>query len=101
MPGSKKGGPQSKHLRPVTSTDDPVYKKLAAGRDAHNKKQSEARKRRQDYKNQLSEFKEQQLETAQSYIEAGVPSPADLIMNMIQEQLIIVANPELKTAELE
>ena len=101
MGGSNKGGPQSSHLKPIRDTDDYRYQALKKGRERRVKRQREGKERRQRYEDQLATLKTEQLETAKGYIESGeVPSPADLLMSMITEQLVTVANPELTTGEL-
>ena len=100
MPGSKPGGPQSKHLKPIKSKDDPKYKKLAEGRERFQEGQRMRKKRRQDYTDRLSNIKAEQLNVAEEAINNGeVPEPMQLLLELIKEQRVVLANPDLSTAE--
>lgn len=86
---------------PIKDTDDPRYLKLAAGRDAYNKRRQEAAARRKEYELSLKEFKGQQFEEAQLNISEGrVDGPTEMLMKMIEEQTLAVSNPGLTTNEL-
>ena len=83
------------HLIPMTGVDDPRYANFAAGRDKYNQYQKENKKRRESYQKQLAEFKQSQMETAQYYMNNGLPNPAELLVSMIQTQLMVLADPKL------
>ena len=86
---------------PSKDTDCPQYKKMAAGRDALNKRRQQAAKKRKQYDLALKEFKAEQFNEAQARMESGdIRSPAEMIIDMIKEQELAVANPALTTNEL-
>ena len=93
--GSVSGNSQSKHLKPIMDTDDPRYKNLAEKRDAYNAWQKKNKERRMTYADQLKEFKADQIQTAKFYMDNGLPNPAELLMNMIQSQLMVLADPKM------
>ena len=100
MPGSPKGGPQSNNLKPIRSTDDPRYKKLAEGRERYAEARRTRKKRRQDYTDRLSDIKAEQLNVAQDAIESGeMPEPMKLLLDLIKDQQVALANPDLSVSE--
>ena len=84
---------------PIQKGSERAKRFIEAGQKSNRKKAANAARRR-NYQERLSELKADQLDIAQDYIQnKGVPSPADLLMNMIKEQMMIVANPELSNME--
>ena len=72
--------------------DDPRWQKM----QVWNQKQKEMAKRRKEYTQQLNEFKHDQLSTVTDQLAEGrVSSPADMLMKMIQEQELLMADPNL------
>ena len=94
MPNSKgQGGPNwMPGVSKENYAEDPRWQKM----QVWNQKQKEMAKRRKEYTQQLNEFKHDQLSTVTDQLAEGrVSSPADMLMKMIQEQELLMADPNL------
>ena len=84
----------------VKSKDDPRYIKMAEKRDERHRLAREHKANKAKYKQTLADFKASQHQEAQDRIASGeIPSPMEVMLEMIKEQTIIVANPGLDEAQ--
>ena len=87
------------NLIPSKDANDPRWQNLLKANKKRRELLAETKARREDYKKQLAQFKEEQMDTTRAYMDAGMLSPAELLMNMLKEQQIAVANPDLSPSE--
>ena len=73
---------------------------MIKGRDEYNKRRLDSKIRHQTYNQNIAEFKSEQLATATREIENNaIPNPAEMLIGMIKEAKMILADPALTKGE--